>query len=71
MQGGRIKRIFKDADTDVDLERKKYIGLIKEALAESNDYAAMCWLAEYGAKAYKQGHEHMAARIIKLANEWK
>jgi hypothetical protein len=63
--------MIEDAETDVDTERKKYIGLIKEALADGNDYAAMCWLAEYGAKAYKQGREHMADRITKLANEWK
>jgi hypothetical protein len=48
-------KMIEDAETEVDTERKKYIGLIKEALADGNDYAAMCWLAEYGPKPISKG----------------
>jgi hypothetical protein len=64
-----------DLPTSLDKERMSVAEQIVKFAREIEDPADARWsvdqlLMEWGAKAYRQGRQHMAARIKKCADEW-
>lgn len=64
-------------ETDLDRLRSEYVRQIYEAAhggSEIDEEHRKCLIdflvLEWGAKAYRQGREHMAARIKRCADEW-
>lgn len=61
--------------TELDKMRAEYARqIIAHARGEADwkeaEYYVDRLLLEWGAKAYRQGREHMAARIKKCADDW-
>jgi hypothetical protein len=62
-------------ETELDRQRAAYVAQTLQAANDPGNedggrYMIDHLLQEWGAKAYYQGREHMAARIKKCADEW-